>query len=700
MSHAHVLMIADSVFDAVEDLNAIDKGRVLDCLSKLKKNPAHPSLSLERVTKALSPDVWSARASRELRMILRREGNVTWAVHVGAHDPAYEWARRHKVERHDVTGALQIVEAVEAAEEVRRTIQPPVDEAEAAPPPRFAPHADAYLLSLGVPADWLPVVREVRTDDHLLAVCTKLPQDVADRLFALAGGELVTPPTPEPTGAGAAANPDVQRRFYVADDEDELRAALEAPHARWIAFLHPSQRTLAENTFRGPVKVTGGAGTGKTVVAMHRARNLARQGKRVLLTSYVTTLCANIHRSLRLLCKDDELRRITVSTLHSEALALVRSVHPKLSPANDDEVRATLDRVLRSSCPPGFDAAFVRAEWTNVLQNQGIGSWDEYRVARRVGRGRALSVKERRTLWTAFEAVLADLARRDLSDFPGVSRQATALLEAGKAASPYDAVLVDEVQDLRPPALRFVRALCAAAPGQLMLLGDASQRIYPGGFSLSALGIEVRGRSHVLRINYRTTDQIRRAADGALGDLTDDLDGAQERRTPTRSLLRGPKPVRAGYPDAAAEDAAAVARIQAWVASGIPAEAIAVFSRAAQRRVDSLEKALHAAGVATHRLADDSSDDVAGVGLGTLHRAKGLEFRAVLILDASEGTLPSPGALRGVTDPQDREDTLTRERHLLHVGMSRARDELAITWAGKPSPFVAELPASLFEAAP
>lgn len=700
MSHAHVLMIGDSIFDAVEDLNGVDKGKVLECISKLKKNPAQPSLSMERVTKALSPDIWSARVSRDLRMILLREGNVTWAVHVGQHDPAYDWARRHKVERHDVTGALQIVEAVETAEEVRRTLQPPVEDADDQPQPRFASHADAYLLSLGVPGDWLPVVREVRTDDHLLTVCTKLPSDVADRLFALASGELVTPPAPEKPGADAQLSPDVQRRFYVADDEDELRAALEAPHARWIAFLHPSQRSLAENTFKGPVKVTGGAGTGKTVVAMHRARNLARQGQRVLLTSYVTTLCTNIERSLRLLCKSDELGKIAVSTIHSQALALVRSAHPTLSPANDEEVRATLDRVVRSACPAGFDAAFVRAEWTNVIQSQGIGTWDDYRTARRVGRGRALSVKERRALWTAFEAVFTDLARRDLSDFPGLCRQATALLEAGKVTSPYDAVLVDEVQDLRPPALRFVRALCAAAPGKLMLLGDASQRIYPGGFSLSALGIEVRGRSHALKINYRTTDQIRRAADGALGDAVDDLDGAQERRAPTRSLLRGPKPRRAGYADDPAEDTAAVARIQAWVASGIPAEGVAVFSRAAQRRIDSLEKALHAAGVATHRLADDGADDAVGVGLGTLHRAKGLEFRAVLILDASDGTLPSPGALRGVTDPQDREDTLARERHLLHVGMSRARDELAITWTGKPSPFVADLPAGLFEEGP
>jgi superfamily I DNA/RNA helicase len=693
---SHTLLIADSVFDAAEDLNGVDKGRVFEALTKLRKNPAHPSLSLERVTNAKSDGIWSARVSRDLRLILLREGDTTWAVHVGHHDPAYDWATRHRVERHQITGGLQIVEAVESVEGVRKALGQPPAPAVAALPPRFADHADAYLLSLGVPPDWLTVLREVRTDDQLLTVCDKLPADVADRLFDLAAGQLVTPPVPEKPGT-TESGPEVRRRFYVADDEDELRAALEAPHARWIAFLHPSQRALAENSYRGPVKVTGGAGTGKTVVAMHRARNLARAGQRVLLTSYVTTLCSNIEKNIRLLCQEAEARKITVSTVDREALAIVRTVRPGVAPATDDEVRATLGRILERSCPAGFEPAFVRAEWTNVVQNQGLGAWDDYRVARRVGRGRGLTIKERRALWNVFEAVLADLARRDLVDFPGLCREATQLLESGKAKSPFDAVLVDEVQDLRPPALRFVRALCVADLGKLMLLGDASQRIYPGGFSLNALGIEVRGRSHVLKINYRTTDQIRRAADGALGETHDDLDGAQERRTATRSLLRGPKPKRVGHSDGAAEDAAALRTIQAWIVDGIPAEGIAVFSRAPTKRLEALEQALHGAGLATHRLADDGKEQPVGVGLGTLHRAKGLEFRAVLILDASDGVLPSPSAFRGADDPQDKEDALTRERHLLHVGMSRARDELAISWSGKPSSLVAELDSTLFE---
>jgi len=678
-------MVASQFFDALGRLTASEQARAIGFVTTFQNNPAHPSLSLERI-RARSSGVWSARITRDLRAILHKDGD-TWAIlYAGHHDDAYQWAERREVGRHRTTGALQIVESVETIREVERVIEVHV-QPEA--PPVFEAHDDAYLLSLGVPETWLPTVRRVQDDDQLLVVCEKLPADVAERLLALGAGEFVTPPAPVQQDRPALDAPDTRRRFYLVEDAEGLLTALEAPMERWIAFLHPSQRAMVERVYRGPSKVSGSAGTGKTVVAMHRARHLARQGDEVLLTSFVTTLCDNIARNLGRLCTPAELERISVSTVHKQALAVARQVHPRLRPANDGQVRELL-ATWRIRQAPAYDRSFVEAEWEHVVRQQGIGSWDAYRRARRTGRGRGLPVKERKVLWRVFGAVLEALEGRGLRDWTGLCQLAHELLEAGRARSPFSAVIVDEVQDLKPPELRFLKALCAASPGNLMVCGDAGQRIYAGGFSLSALGIEVRGRSTVLRINYRTTEQIRRLADQMLGDGADDMDGGQESRRGTRSLLRGPAPRLAGYRSPSEEHAAGVARVLKWRDSGLAPEAIGVFARTS-RVAGEVAEALSRAGLSWQRLSD--KDEAAGgsVQVGTMHRAKGLEFKAVWVVDCGEGSLPNRAVLRAAADPQDQEDAVAREQRLLYVAMTRARDELVVTWTGQPSRFLASL---------
>ncbi len=689
------VIIAPQLFSSLGQLAAKEQARVIEFINTFQANPAHPGVSLERLTRVRSKNLWSGRISRDLRAILHKDGE-TWAiVYAAHHDLAYDWAERREIGRHSVTGALQIVEAIETVREVERIVEVLV---QPETPPIFENHDDAYLLSLGLPETWLPALRRVRDDDQLLAVCEKLPEDVADRLFAVATGELVTPPAPVAPDRPILEAPDTRRRFFLAEDAGGLAAALEAPMDRWIAFLHPSQRALVERKFRGPAKVSGSAGTGKTVVAMHRARYLARQGETVLLTSYVTTLCENIGHNLAKLCSRAELARITVSTVHKQALAIVRQVEPRARPASDEDIRGLLDSLcLRHA--PGYEATFVQSEWLNVVRMQGIASWSEYRQARRTGRGRGLAVKERKVLWRVFGGALEALAGRNLFDWPGLCRRAADLLSEERASHPYTAVIVDEVQDLKPPELRFLQTLCAEWPGNLMVCGDAGQRIYPGGFSLSALGIEVRGRASILRINYRTTEQIRRAADRMLGPVSDDMDGGEEQRTGTRSLLRGPAPRLVGHGSPRREIAAAVAEIRRWLDDGLAAEAIGVFARTG-KRTNELGRALQDADVPWRRLSDKvplaslREGDAAGTGavqLGTMHRAKGLEFKAVLVLGCGEGHIPSPIALRGIDDPQDREAAEARERRLLYVAMTRARDELIVSWSGSPSRFLTPL---------
>ena len=337
-----------------------------------------------------------------------------------------------------------------------------------------------------------------------------------------------------------------------------------------------------------------------------------------------------------------------------------------------------------------FDTDFLQAEWENVVQNQGLVDWPEYRSARRTGRGRPLAAKDRKAIWAVFEALRGALADKGLADWAWICRKAEALLESGDVKRPFSAVVVDEAQDLKAPDIRLLRALSSDNPENLMLVGDAGQRIYPGGFSLSALGLEVRGRSRILRINYRTTEQIRKRADRLLGDAIDDFSGGSETRKGTRSLLVGPEPIFQGYPSRDEELGGAVETVQGWMSEGLQPKAIGLFARTKKRR-DHLVKALEGAGIGVNLLSGNEGLVDTKVNVGTMHRAKGLEFKSVLVFDCSASALPSPGLLRTCKDPQDREDAEARERRLLYVAMTRARDSLMVTWTGDPSPFLGDV---------
>ena len=680
------VLLASELFDSAAKLTSAEKGRVMEFIKSFQDNPAHPSLKLHQLKKARSKDMWSARISDDLRAILHKDAE-TWAILAcGHHDDAYHWAERRDIGRHPVTGALQIVESVETIREIERVIEVP---AVAKAPALFAEHDDAYLLSLGLPESWLPTIRKIRTEDQLLVVCEKLPEELGERLLRLGSGEMVTPPAPISEATPVVDAVDTVRRFYVVSDQEELARALEWPMERWITFLHPSQNDLVARKLSGPAKVSGSAGTGKSVVALHRARWLARQGERVLLTSFVTNLCENLSKQLDKLCTPDERSRITVSTVHKQALDLVRHVAPKASPLTDKQVEALVDE-YRALRVPGYDRSFVRGEWESVVRLQGIQTWAEYRSAQRTGRGRGLSVRERKALWEVFGAVITRFEETGSWDFPGICRWAQELIDAGKVARPFTAVVVDEVQDLKPASLRLLAALAAEHPENLLVCGDAGQRIYPGGFSLRALGIDVRGRATILRLNYRTTGQIRRLADRMLGNSTDDMDGGTEARKGAQSLLNGPEPVLEGYVSKEAELAAAVATIQTWLSKGLRPDAVGVFARTSSR-VKDLGTQLKAAGVPWCQLSDKAADGSGKVQVGTMHRAKGLEFKCVLVIDCAEGSIPSRPAIDAFDDPADRAAAEQRERQLLYVAMTRARDELHVTWAGRPSPFVKDV---------
>jgi hypothetical protein len=681
-------IFTDSFIQSATNLDANGSKSVWQFIEKFRANPAHPGLRLERLKDAMNKNVWSGRVGRDLRAILYQEDEDWLILYVGHHDDAYGWAASRKIERHVKTGQLQIVELPTVAPSIGNS--PGTKKISGL----FAKHKDDYLLSLGVPPAWLPVVRAVATEDDFLdEIYPKLPGDVAERLFLLASGE--TPAPPAPIGDKPSDKDFTHRwqNFYLVESDDDLRRLLAAPMAAWIAFLHPSQKRLATGAFNGPVKVTGAAGTGKTVVAMHRARHLARQGKRVLLTSFVKTLCSNLKRNLGLFCDPEDLKRITVANLHHLAKTMLDRMGERLTPIGNDEIGKRFEQLLGShACP--LEKAALLAEWEHVIQAQGITTWEQYRSASRAGRGRPLSVKDRKQVWEIVSRVYETMEKNKEIDYTGSCRRLHEHLEAKRIENPFDAVIVDEVQDLGPQELKLVATLSGTETetkqDRLMLVGDGGQRIYAAQFSLRSLGIDVRGRSQVLRLNYRTTEQIRRFADQLLTGQHDDLDGGLESRRGVRSLFRGPQPVIRGFADKAGQTNFVTAQIKELLSSGRAPDEIAVFVRQAYL-LNPLEKALKAEGIPHFRLSKEEEPASSAVSLGTMHRAKGLEFKVVFVIDASDDQLPLAKALTEASDDQLREDILARERQLLYVSATRARDELFVCYTGEPSRFLKDL---------
>jgi len=673
------VVIDQTVFGQMQRFDAPDAKRVVTFLAKLQSDPTHPSLSLERVTKAKSDDIWSARITQSLRAILHRHADVDTVVYVGPHDEAYEWTYTRRIERNATTGAFQIVESEVVVEQI---VERRIVEAAAG---LFDAHADDYLLSLGVPGAWLPSIRKIDSEDLLLQVAERLPEDVADRLLRLADGELVTPPLPIPLDRPFTESPDADGRFHTLDGGVDLERLLAAPLSTWIAFIHHTQRKLATGSFSGPIKVTGSAGTGKTVVALHRARHLAAQGKRVLLTTYVTTLTENLDRGLKLLCSPDELTRVTVSNVHQIAKDIARRTRPRLQPLTDQETEKLIDRYVKLARIP-FETEFVKAEWDFVIRPHGIRTWDEYLTVSRAGRGSALSAQQRKQVWSAVDRVLRSMDETSHFDYPGICILARDAVTAGSERA-FDAVIVDEIQDLGAQELRFLAALAGDGPDSMLLVGDGGQRIYARRFSLKSLGIPVAGRSHVLRINYRTTAQIRRFADRVAGASSDDLDGGDESRRGTRSILAGPDPVLRPCRNDTEQLEFICGEIRKARGAGIHAGEIAIFAPRTAR-VEAIAAGLSAAGIDACLLKDTPAG-AAAVSVGTMHRAKGLEFKVVFVADASDAFLPPARVLR-IRDVALREDALGRERNLLYVSITRARDRAFISWAGEPSPFLTD----------
>lgn len=687
--------------------------RFMDLMTKYMSDSSANGLNLETVEGAKDSSIKSLRVDQGYRAIAFEVGRDIMFVHVNEHDKAYRWAAGRRVKLDPETNRIRVIEEVDAVVEPQAT-------PDTSAPRLFAEVTDARLGALGVPVEELTAVRQIPTIEALEGEEDRFDPLTYRILYAVAAGyadeevRYLTgvcaerdaepqQPAAERTFGQLIETEQSRQTIFIPESEAELRRVFEEGLEGWRVFLHPEQRKIAYRDYNGPVLVRGGAGTGKTVVAMHRAKHLAdqierdptRAGQRVLLTTFTTSLAHDIEANLRTLCPahlDARPPRIEVINLDRWVSQFLKRKSFAREVAFFGEARDRLDQVWKEvfddhELPEELSEPFVRAEWAQIVQAKGLTDQKGYLKASRAGRGTPLDRKKRAVLWDIFADYRARLISEGLAEPDDAYREATEILSAEAPNLPYAAAIVDEAQDMGEQAFRLIRAIVPETPAgdrnSLFIVGDAHQRIYGRRAAMSACGINVRGRSKQLRLNYRTTQEIRTWAVSVLeGVSVDDLDEGTDTLRGYVSLMRGAGPDLVGCRSEAEELNGLVSWVRALPPDQMRLSDVAVLCA---RRADAVrvDGALRAAGVETVTLQSGADDrSVPGVRIATMHRAKGLEFFAVAIPFLSETTFPPPGVLRSAVDAADREDIVIQYRSLLHVAATRAKRELRISWSG------------------
>lgn len=664
--------------------------KVLKWAIRFQSDPSSSAINYEKIKAARDPNLRSVRIDQGWRGIVFKpsKGDVYVLLYVANHQDAYRWAENRKLAINPVTGAMQVVVLQEVIEDIAPVATTTAAKTPSPVPPLFGALSDHELMSLGAPEELVERIRTVRSEDELDLLQSSLPVEAYEGLFLVAAGDSVDQvlraretPTDRVVDvtdfSGSLETPESQARFVVVDGDEELTAIMNAPLAQWRVFLHPSQRQLAAGDRNGPVRVLGGAGTGKTVLAMHRAKWLAENrtpdGQKVLFTTFTRNLAFDIEDNLSSFCSSATMRKIEVRNLDAWVHGYLRSqryehtiVYDRRKEAKDAWQHALAVKDAALDLPDEF----YEQELEAIILAQGVTSRDEYRAARRAGRGVQLTRSKRDAVWPVFEEYRAQLASRKLKEVDDAYRDAAALLSQSRAGveGAYSAIVVDETQDFGPQALRLLRAIMPAASNDLFFVGDGHQRIYSRNrAAMSRCGIEIRGRSRKLYLNYRTTEEIRRQAVALLeGCEVDDLDDGHDETRRYKSLSHGGVPlvVTASNLDTALTRAREI--VTAWSSpAGSPPITTCVIAHSRAVR-DSAAAMFDGAGISTHVVEANKRDgsDAAAVRFSTMHRAKGLEFDQVLVL-APVGFLEAP-------------EKTVNERKLLYVALTRAKRAAAL----------------------
>ena len=692
-----IVAISNSFMTSFAALPRQIQGKVTEFLNKFRNDPTAPGFNYEKINACKDKKIWSVRIDDTYRGIVVRqpETGVYLLLWVDHHDEAYDWAANKRCDVNQNTGTIQVYDVITVPQVVIADQESML----------FAKISDKDLKELGLPEDMLPFVRSIREASDFYSKKNSFPADAFETLSWLAEGfpldevkDMIMQAKEDVNTSGsladALASPETLKSFVVVDGEEELRRIMAEPLEMWRVFLHPTQRKIVKKKYSGAARVLGGAGTGKTVVAMHRAKQLAgslKDRERILFTTYTANLASDIKDNLRKICSVEELRKIDVINLDAWVTQFLREHGYPAEIIYDDKTgKIWEEAAAENDLDSEFTASFYEDEYNRVVVAQEAFSLEKYIKASRTGRGTRLDRKNRMQIWKVFESYQNICKEQQVRDINTAMYECRMLLMKSSSEVRYKHVIVDEGQDLSVNGFKLLRAIAGDEhENDIFIVGDAHQRIYKNKAALSKCGINVRGRSSILKINYRTTEEIRKAAFALLNGISfDDLDDDYDPGDRCQSLTHGKAPQVLSFANANEEFDFLIKEIKDLVESGVSAKNICVVARTHKLLNDYISQ-FTGKGMRCYEIKGSKADDrgLDGIRVATMHRVKGLEFQYVFIVAANYRIIPLASAIDH-TDVVSEQETMTAEKCLLYVALTRAQKGAYICGYGQMSEFL------------
>lgn len=689
--------ISSDFLTAFANLPRQVQGKVTEFVNKFRNNPISHGINYEKIKNGTDKKIYSVRIDNSYRGIVacQQETGVYLLLWVDHHDEAYQWAARKRCEVNPKTGAIQVFDVQNIVEDADLSKKVSI----------FSAARDDELLKLGVPENQMEFVKKLASKEEFYEAQSAMPKDAYEHLSWLVEGfpmaevlELVEEEySTASAGEDLAAALDVPttlKSFVVVEGEDELRRIMAEPLEKWRVFLHPAQRKIVQKAYSGPARVLGGAGTGKTVVAMHRAKHLASKcndNERILVTTFTANLAADIRENMRKICTVEELRRMEIVHLDAWVNRFLRESGFSAQIAYDDTIAPLWEQaILQANNNLPFESSFYREEWNRIAIAQEALTLEQYIKAIRTGRGTRLNRKQRIEIWKVFEIYQNLMKENHIRDINTAMYETTKLLQSAGRKPRYVSIIIDEGQDFSNNAYRMLRALAGEEhANDIFVVGDSHQRIYKNHPVFARCGINVRGRSSILKINYRTTEEIRKCAFALLNGISfDDLDEGEDFGDKCQSLTHGETPIVESFSNANDEFNFVVNEVKKLNDGGIALTDICVVART-KKLVDDYLALFTKAGVRSYAIKRNKIEDRShdGLRIATMHRVKGLEFKYVFITAVNNRIIPLQSAINN-TDAISKAESIASEKCLLYVAMTRAQKGVYITSYGKKSDFL------------
>ncbi len=704
LQHDITLVLGADFLSSFANLPRKIQTKVTKFIGGFKDNPTANSYNYETLH-TRDKHLRSVRIDQDYRGIIYKPdtGDMYILTWVDKHDDAYAWAQNKVFQVHPVTGSLQMIDY----SEIDATSDVSSSDSDNQKSGIFSEFRDRELISVGVPEAVIPFIRQMKIEEDLDAAEGKIPQEAWEALYLLYAGEslqevyntVVQQESVDTTDIKTSLhNSDSQRRFVIITEDEELKGILSYPLDAWRVFLHPAQRKTVSINANGPVRVLGGAGTGKTVVAMHRAKWLienvfTKPTDKILFTTYTKNLASDIKENLSTICTTEQLKKIEVVHINAWVSDFLRKRSYKYSYVTPSESRDLWDEAyLLYDGEDELNVQFFKDEWTRIIQQQEISTEKGYLKAKRTGRGRSLQVGQRKALWKVFAEYRQLLDHRMKFEYEDAARAVKHILLQSKDILPYRSVIVDEAQDLDLITFKLLHSIATNNSNnnmnQLFITGDSHQRIYGNKIVLSKCGIDIRGRSRRLKINYRTPEEIRSWAQKVLDNNEfDDLDGGIDSMKGYRSVLHGEAPSIRICNSFSEEVSEIIAYIVSLIRGGSKEEAICISVRT-NELVDRYRGALEAQGKDVYVV--NTKDDLRkpGIRIATMHRVKGLEFNHMICPSVNKDIVPLKSVLYTQDNELAKEEFETKEKSLFYVALTRARKSVLITCCNEPSSYI------------